>query len=377
MNDVLIHHGIRGQKWGVRRFENADGTLTNAGKKRYHEDSDGNYVKLSRKEQKINAYTQKYRAKGMDAQTARAEAERTVRRNRDIKIAAAVAGVAAGAYLAKKYYDRNVDKTYSNVNYKHIAMDKDVHFKKALYVSDNERDNKRYSLYAKQMHNTFGNNLKPIYEHNIVGYDIKVAGHKTGQKALQEIFDKMSLEEKNNLRQYTVDRYGKTLTNGNKITKSGYEAFNRALVDHGTKGHDEVINKYYDLLKRKGFDGIQDINDEKYSGYNTKAKIIFNRAKIIETQVKEKSYEKDYMMNAHSELGKALAEQKLKDNIVANAPVAAASTVGGVAYGVFLDSLRKDQLANTQGKKAIDNYKKEHPNTKMSNAEILDMLSKD
>ena len=33
--DALCHYGISGQKWGVRRFENADGTLTEEGKKRY------------------------------------------------------------------------------------------------------------------------------------------------------------------------------------------------------------------------------------------------------------------------------------------------------------------------------------------------------
>lgn len=35
--DYLMHHGIRGQKWGIRRFQNADGTLTSAGQKRYGE----------------------------------------------------------------------------------------------------------------------------------------------------------------------------------------------------------------------------------------------------------------------------------------------------------------------------------------------------
>lgn len=33
--DELSHHGIKGQKWGVRRYQNEDGTLTAAGKARY------------------------------------------------------------------------------------------------------------------------------------------------------------------------------------------------------------------------------------------------------------------------------------------------------------------------------------------------------
>ena len=31
----LYHHGIKGQKWGVRRYQNEDGTLTDEGKERY------------------------------------------------------------------------------------------------------------------------------------------------------------------------------------------------------------------------------------------------------------------------------------------------------------------------------------------------------
>ena len=34
----LRHHGIKGQKWGVRRFQNKDGSLTPAGAKRYSAD---------------------------------------------------------------------------------------------------------------------------------------------------------------------------------------------------------------------------------------------------------------------------------------------------------------------------------------------------
>ena len=31
----LMHYGVKGMKWGIRNYQNADGTLTEAGKKRY------------------------------------------------------------------------------------------------------------------------------------------------------------------------------------------------------------------------------------------------------------------------------------------------------------------------------------------------------
>ena len=36
-SNELYHHGIKGQKWGVRRFQTKAGNLTAAGKKRYAE----------------------------------------------------------------------------------------------------------------------------------------------------------------------------------------------------------------------------------------------------------------------------------------------------------------------------------------------------
>ena len=38
--DFLMHHGIKGMKWGVRRYQNEDGTLTEEGKKKYGQTTD-------------------------------------------------------------------------------------------------------------------------------------------------------------------------------------------------------------------------------------------------------------------------------------------------------------------------------------------------
>lgn len=64
----LQHHGIKGQKWGIRRFQNEDGTWTAAGRARYGDDGDGGQKKLTGAEKRAikKAYRKDQRARNAE-----------------------------------------------------------------------------------------------------------------------------------------------------------------------------------------------------------------------------------------------------------------------------------------------------------------------
>lgn len=54
-NPYLAHYGVKGMKWGVRRYQNEDGTLTALGKKKARlDEARSRYAKTNSKSSKIS-----------------------------------------------------------------------------------------------------------------------------------------------------------------------------------------------------------------------------------------------------------------------------------------------------------------------------------
>ena len=118
MSNELYHWGIKGMRWGVRRFQNKDGSLTLAGKKRYVNGSDNedrqSFTKDEWKKRVLNTHsaTELYKYKDLFDDKELMNAYLRLNTEKNIK-SLIPAKVSKGEQFINKYVDTS--KTIKNV----------------------------------------------------------------------------------------------------------------------------------------------------------------------------------------------------------------------------------------------------------------------
>lgn len=383
--DELYHHGILGMKWGVRRWQNEDGSLKAAGKKRYGDDGiespnqktkTNNDSKSPRKgliQKRREKLVERYMQNGYGSEAAETMAKQRMRTEAVVAAVGAVALTAVAIKVSRRIGQDYCDKTFkSGKVIQNIGANKDANFKDApFFAAVNNSDKKAYGMnyanekrvMAKDFAARNGLQYQGIYNNQIkLNSDVKRASVANARKIFYEKMDKDPQFKKDVLNTLKKTNYGDAkaisdyVVNGKHSNKL-YDRFNQALATPEFQAAG-LHKQYYDAVKKHGYNAILDINDTRYSGYKkiSKSPTIFFGDDKWEKVSSRKLSDSEINNNAVK-----FATEFLAKNAAKKLGIYAAVGVG---------------VKTASDQATVKQYLDEHPNSKLSRNEIL-KLAKD
>lgn len=318
--DDLQHHGVKGQKWGVRRYQNANGSYTLAGRIRYGLDE-----KMGRDQKEASNRYQRWGMSKDKANKLSAEKKEMLKKIAiGTGIAVGSAAVIAAAYYGGSYVRRNIlgltikaGKTIQTLQADPDRLQNGEDF----YAAFKRKDKARYlSRFSKDQ---WGNNKFNIKADAI--QDLKIAPRNTATKVMNDLIksdpsyasyakdsSKWLLDTKFHLTRNP--KYMPHAMLAKRIMKNpnALQNLNKhdqkllmEIINLNQVNHDSRAQTLFEALKNKGFQGIIDTNDANRSGFNTDAVILFNSSGLKQQSV-----------------------EKIKDSVIASAGLKDIATQG-------------------------------------------------
>ena len=281
--NTLQHHGIKGQKWGVRRYQYTDGSLTPAGRKRYNDNSTGVKRSVRLAEMSVNEFVNKARTH----LTGKQYVDGYLKENTSFARIQTSKNFEKFAFYAT--YKKVDSEKYMGLFGKNLASRAANEAKKAekqANVSGSEEDFikakelREYAdglkVYQLKLNST--KKLKVPSDENasdITANLLKEAEFKKNVIAsIQDSKEKMKRPTQQILfsqAQKALEKEPGRMTKSEKVAV--YKALNLSLVNHNPQ---EVAaqKRFYGELKKKGYNALLDYNDKEYSSYHAKRPMI-------------------------------------------------------------------------------------------------------
>ena len=379
----LPHHGIKGMKWGVRRFQNKDGSLTPAGRKRYDEPNQGtnstNKKTQNTKSKSLHRLKleEKYRNEGLSKEEAEQKAIKRIKAEAYI---AAAAGITVASCLAyAKYKGYTTDKIIKeNSDFQRIMrLNPNAEIRKDYrqYVTIDKKDKVLYKGMFADHINKLKEDSENIYDITIKNRsDIKVASEKRARDTFTNLFknDKEFKDEFIERLQkdgYVVSKgrldgiFNKMKDNPNSLTDreiktKAYDLFNVMLADPGERTQ-KNSGRFYDALRKQGINAVVDVNDSKINNYHAKMPLILFDGEFDNVK-KRIMDDKEIQQNMNKHINRSANQSYM--------------VLGAAAVGLYasIPIYNKAQI----DRKRLE-YKELHPNTKMTDSEIEAMIKKE
>lgn len=388
-SDELFHYGVQGMKWGIRRYVNYDGSLTAEGRRKYgtyqnfarssegqkmlYQAKNQNGVQAQKKSDHRLKLEAKYQKQGKSKEEAEAAAEKRIKTE---KIVAASAGVAlasvAAVALIKKYKDYADDIVVGTKDKPIYRMEmlkdaKDHETAKTIYGFYNKKDAPLYNgLWARYQNKYYYNTGKRAHEMKFA-YEsgVKIASNKNSRKTFKDLMEKDP--------QFQA-KVKELIGEDNKpyLHRDTYDRFIFNMAGEGKES--DVAKQFFNKLTEKGYGGIHDTNDTKYSHMGKSAAIFFKDGYDWSIKKLSSKEVEDSASIGEKMFGNNMFRDSLKKKMKAGLPLIVSGTTTAIGLEVPLSRTKVNRARSMKqaGVSASDIAKQLH----ISESEVYKLLAK-